>query len=613
MSEQTRSTWQLVPRLALADMRHEIVLSFCMIVALVAIITPLMLLLGLRYGSIETLRQRLVQNPTYREIWPSETMNLSDSWFEEMAARPEIEFVLPTILRGASIIGVRRSGESRVINFDLVPTSAGDPLLLENETPVPEAGEIVLSRVAAEQLELLSGDDLISDEVELEVSRRRDGRQERERLSAKVVGVLPFEGDSLERVYAPFDLVAGVERYREGLAVPVYGWEGGTPTPYASFDGVVVASPEPLSAPEQTGLRIGTGFAAVDELGNERLNHLTGLSPSPDMTFYDVKTLTRAATASNLIQLRNKLRGRGAIMLPYVEPIEASIGGDRLHLIGLSLDDAEAHKLGTTATPWGGFDTEVRGRELNKALMSDARAAETLAAEVVFPDGSVQFPLQVVGSASKAVVPIELMGILRTGRDRAIAWDSGDQGFVLAQSGYFGFRLYTNTIDEVPPLYRQFLQKGLGVEAHVQDIERIQVLDAGLVRLFILIASVGVIGGSGAMVASLYASVDRKKRELGVMRLMGLSRRDVSLFPVYQGLTLSGFAVISAIVVFLIFSAVINTSFAGEFREGEKLCYLPVIYYVVILSFTLLAALLSSLVAARRATTIEPAEAIREE
>ena len=97
------------------------------------------------------------------------------------------------------------------------------------------------------------------------------------------------------------------------------------------------------------------------------------------------------------------------------------------------------------------------------------------------------------------------------------------------------------------------------------------------------------------------------------MRLMGLSRTDVSVFPIYQGLTLSVAALIAAASTFLGFSAVINVSFADEVVVGGKICHLPPLYYGYIGILVLIAALLSSLAAARRATCIEPAEAIREE
>ena len=83
-------------------------------------------------------------------------------------------------------------------------------------------------------------------------------------------------------------------------------------------------------------------------------------------------------------------------------------------------------------------------------------------------------------------------------------------------------------------VYQRLVDEGLDINAHVQEINRVQVLDRGLTRLFWLVAVVGMVGGFAALVASLYAAVERKRRDLGVIRLMGLSRYQVFGFPIYQ-------------------------------------------------------------------------------
>jgi len=63
----------IVPGLAVADLKHEWILSLCLIIAIAAVIAPLLLMMGLKYGTIETLRERLVEDPAYREIRPLQT------------------------------------------------------------------------------------------------------------------------------------------------------------------------------------------------------------------------------------------------------------------------------------------------------------------------------------------------------------------------------------------------------------------------------------------------------------------------------------------------------------------------------------------------------------
>jgi putative ABC transport system permease protein len=187
------------------------------------------------------------------------------------------------------------------------------------------------------------------------------------------------------------------------------------------------------------------------------------------------------------------------------------------------------------------------------------------------------------------------------------------QSFVLARIGFRGFRLYAKNIDEVVLLGRELESQGIEVIAHVEEIERIRILDRGLTRIFWLVAVVGISGGIAALIASLYAAVVRKKRDLGVMRLIGLSRFDIFRFPIYQGVVVAGLGVAVAIVVFLGLARIINHVFAGDLDFGQKICTLPGSYLAVAFIATVGTAFFSSLFAARKATKIEPAEAMREE
>ena len=91
-----RSRKPFVLELALADLAHEWVLTLCMVLALAAVIAPLLLLMGLKHGTISTLRDRLVQVPRFREIKPAQTREYPRDWFVTMSRRPEVAFLLPT-------------------------------------------------------------------------------------------------------------------------------------------------------------------------------------------------------------------------------------------------------------------------------------------------------------------------------------------------------------------------------------------------------------------------------------------------------------------------------------------------------------------------------------
>lgn len=134
---------------------------------------PLLVLLGLKHGTIQTLRERLVEDPVFREIRPSQTREYKPEWFKDVASWPGIGFLTPTILPLSSVISVVREETGKAELFDLIPTAAGDPLLLENGGIVPEDGEAVLTAEAARRLGVGPGGEAVA---RVTRSRRTNGK-----------------------------------------------------------------------------------------------------------------------------------------------------------------------------------------------------------------------------------------------------------------------------------------------------------------------------------------------------------------------------------------------------------------------------------------------------
>lgn len=607
--------------LALSDLRHEWLLNLCMILALAAVLAPLLLLLGLKNGVVESMRQRLVQDPVYRELKPQETLNLKQDWFQAMARRPDVAFVLPTILRGSSIIRAGQADGERMVAMDLLPTGPGDALLLENGGQIPREGEVTLSADAAAKLAVQAGAGL-----RLRVSRSRGGRMEQVTADVKVVSVLSPRADAQQRVYAPLSLATDVEVYREGRAVPTRGWPGGLAAPYFSFDGVLVVAPEGLDSLVTSGLTIGTGFSRVEPLSLDQFTQRTGLRAPEGAQIHDLRVLKEPVQWSSWQAVRQKLRGRQVAALPYVQetPLTLEIAGGgapvTVPVLGLSPSSQDRQILGIPELPWGPLKEDTPfadyGRiQLPATFPSMPGPGAILTAYPAHVPNPVRLPLRFSGQSvgPRALAPLELVAALRTGALRELEYAEEHRGLVLARTGYSGFRLYARSIDQVADLHRLLRDQGIETLAKVQDIERIRELDQALTRLFWLVAVVGILGGIAALVASLYAAVERKKRDISMMRLMGLSRFAVSRFPVYQSTVIAGLAALVAIGGFYSLAAVINHLFASPLQFGERICHLPVVTLAQTCLVTLVVAIASSLFAAWRTTLIEPAEAIRVE
>jgi putative ABC transport system permease protein len=212
-----------------------------------------------------------------------------------------------------------------------------------------------------------------------------------------------------------------------------------------------------------------------------------------------------------------------------------------------------------------------------------------------------------------AFVPSRLGGILNLFRERQMTYDATTQQFLLSRLGYAGFRLYAKTIDDVDPLRRYFESQGLPVHTEAQRIQDVTDLDRYLTLLFWGIAAVGIVGGATALLASLYAAVERKKRDLGVLRLLGISRRLLFRYPMYQGLMISGGGFATAMLFFAGMAMAINSWFHTHLGPGESFCRLPATHTAGALGLNLLVAMLAATCAAWRVTQIDPAEALRDE
>ena len=611
MSDMASSSRPLraVPALAAANLRHEWVLTTCLVIALAAVIAPLLVLLGLRHGTIETLRGRLVEDPVYREVRPSQTLTLDAHWFDRVREWPEVKFLTPTVLSLSSVVHVSHPQTGKLELFDLIPTALGDPLLLENNAPIPEEGECVLTAEAASRLGI-SRDDWL----DVRVTRTRAGRSEMAQDRLRVAGVLAPRAGSLPRVYAPLAFVQDVEAYKEGYGAPERGWSGDTPEPYLSFDGVAVYLPDAIDPITRTGLAINTGFARVDALTPEQAAAKVGISPPKTWQALDLHAPGTTVTASSIRALAQKLRGRDSILLPYVQGIVLDMDGfGTVTPVGLSLDSRQAARLGLSALPWGAFTgAGENGNRLTQALTpTESKTVFTVRSEGV---AAMDFSLQPMGLSplDRVVVPAELLGVLRTAQLRGVLYQPEHGGFIMARGGFRGFRLYTGSIDDVPAVYRRLQNEGIESIAQVETIERIQVLDTGLGRLFWLIATLSVGGGTAVLLSSLYAAVERLKRDLGILRLVGFSRNHVFFFPLVQAMIIAILGLAVGMGASFVLASVINQSFARELGPGEQFCRLPAEYLLIAIPATLTLALISSLVAAKRATQIDPAEAIRE-
>jgi len=621
-----KSKW-IVLNLALKDLKHEWILTICLIMAISAVLSPLLLLFGLKYGIIDWGTSHLVNDPRYREIRPNISKSFEKNWFSHLKRRGDVAFVVPMTREISATVKAHVKGRDKKQELNIIPTEAGDPLLLENGALMPGGKECVMTKFAAESLGVKKGDTLVAS-----AGRIIKGKYEYGSLELKVTGILAERASQQKSIYVLLPVLEAVEKYKDGQAVPEYGWPGSLPRAFPLFDGITIVLPQKLTKFQELSLCNNTGFTKIETLDPESQKAKAGFQVSPGMSVYRLYTLHKPAGMESIKSVENKLRGKNAQLFSWTAPLSVQLLGEDkskvadIRVYALDADETKAESVGLGITTSWRENRETEANRLQIMLPPEMKInGETFFLRVEEDGGILEFPVTIAATRTNmegvAYVPQKLAGILRLHKQRNIAFDNKEGEFILFRKGFASFRLYAKSIYDVEGLRNYFDSMSIPVHTELLEINQVIQLEKGMTLIFWLLAIVGIVGSVASLVASLYASVERKKRELSVLRLIGLPSRTLFRFPVYQGILFGagGFAV--SMVLFTAFSRLINIWFGpyaekllGYPMEGAvSFCRIPPVYVAGAFAFTVFVAALSAMVAAFRVTGIEPAEALRDE
>lgn len=392
--------------LASRDYHNEWQMSGFFVLALAAVLGPMMILFGLKFGIIGSMMDNLIDDPRNREIRPVGSSRYDLDWIGKLRKRPEVAFIIPRTRAIAATIQLKSDQSSRIIPVEMIPTGQGDPLL--RDLRIPEGlYQLVLSEAAALKLNVTKGD-----RISGSVSRRYQGVSEREHLDLEVVDIAPPGSFSRDGAFVSLALVEVAEDFRDGRAVDELNWQG------------------------------------------------------------------------------------------------SEVGGKR-----------------------------------------------------------------------------------RT---------------------YPSFRLYTRSISEVSPFSRALEKLGIEVRTRAADIEIVENMDSNLSAVFWIIAIIGLLGFSFSLGASLWANVDRKRKDLSVLRLVGFRTGDIVWFPLIQSFYTAALGWLAASAIYLGISLTINRMFTKQLGQGDVVCQLLPEHFLIALGLTITSAFLAAGMAGYRAARIEPSEGLRE-
>jgi putative ABC transport system permease protein len=177
---------------------------------------------------------------------------------------------------------------------------------------------------------------------------------------------------------------------------------------------------------------------------------------------------------------------------------------------------------------------------------------------------------------------------------------------------YARARVYARDIDQVASLEHWLNEQHIETSSRLADIDNVKAINHVLGLIFGVIAMAALIGCVASMVGAFLANIDRKRKSLAVLRLLGFKRRAVGGFVVLQALALSLAGYVGGLGFYAVGSHVFDNLLGSSQATGTFVCHITVWHGLAALLLTFLVAALVAVIGALRAINIQPAESLRE-
>lgn len=209
-----------------------------------------------------------------------------------------------------------------------------------------------------------------------------------------------------------------------------------------------------------------------------------------------------------------------------------------------------------------------------------------------------------------AFVPLSLMEDMEDYRDYIkVLRRNYDGNEKTAERQYSSFRLYAKNLDAVQDIAEYLSAKNIETHTRAREIASIKLLKNAIDEIILIISCAVGMGFAAFTVSSALSAVKRKKRMLGMLRLLGMQRYSLLVYSLVQNMftTASGFFL--SLGIYYCVSIAIKKAFLNK---ANLECLLT--SHDIILSACIIFALfvLSSLYAAYTASSVEPSIVIRE-
>ncbi len=614
----------VVLHVAANDLAHEFLLSLCLVLSVIAVLTPILLLASVKVGFIDRLRQNFINDPTFREVRPGSADLRSETLFEQIRTWQGVAFAIPTVMMNPREVAVRvvHSDGSYRDEVRLLPSTADDPLLHRLEGEPPSGDGVVITENFAQSAGITIGDGFI-----ITITRIENDQRKREKLDVVVNGIIPSDALPTPTILGLPELERQIESYRAGVAVPERGWKGMKSDPQQSYSFIVAAAPKPLGELVKSTLAIRVGASKSEQISKGDLIALLGVSELTDTTIAvsEYWMLTPGNTTysrRDVTEANAVLSNSEAFAFGIHPPRSMQILGQSVTVFGLpeslQIDEIQGEVEGARSrgNSFRLNDRIVLPESLRSAYLEAGQPDKVkLVAEYAPQESTDRLELTMSPSGfihgDSAMVSGVLMAMIERGRQVKLSFDSSNNNIVEQSSGFRGFRIIATNIDIIPELVAKFESEDIKVRAKSSQILKLQRLERSLNILVLVVSAVALVGGYSILTSSFFANVQRKKVDYATMRLIGMTKRLIFRIPITQAVIISSLGFALSICCYLLISYILNRFIAVELNFDGQLSKLYLTHYLFAGVFVIAGACIASLAASRAATRIDPAEALR--
>lgn len=239
------------------------------------------------------------------------------------------------------------------------------------------------------------------------------------------------------------------------------------------------------------------------------------------------------------------------------------------------------------------------------------------------------------GNIEKGIIPLTITGIVsetrfsraaifvdltlligiedfRDGLQTSLFPTMQGQSLASPRTSFARARIYAHHLDDVAPLALKLREKNIDTRTEAKAIENVKAIDAVLEIIFLVIAITSIIGCILSLIGAFLANIDRKRKEIAVLRLLGFQPIGVLMYLVLQAIILSSISFVLSYLFFLLGSHLFNQKLALHLAETHFISSLQPIHLITAFIISFILSGIVAAIGAMRAIKIQPAESLRD-